>query len=170
MTNTFCQNGYLGMLPGRCIFVWCTCCFVSSLPMKGVHFVLLLCFIISSVYMKCYRFFFLSQKRARPKKKKVVLNWWKDEIYLRLYLCSYRQISYYMIKDSQMVLKNVLEFQCKGCAEMISGQNFKLRKEVDRAKLLICSPLSRRPDWKVSLSLVCHCDQVHGFVVLSVNW
>lgn len=152
--------------------------FLSDVPVVLFHlfqwrvYILYCCFVLLSLLCtwNATDFFFYHKREQDQKKKKVVLNWWKDEIYLRLYLCSYRQISYYMIKDSQMVLKNVLEFQCKGCAEMISGQNFKLRKEVDRAKLLICSPLSRRPDWKVSLSLVCHCDQVHGFVVLSVNW
>lgn len=72
-----------------------------------------------------------------------------------------------------MALKNVPELQCKQSAEIISDsdqKNFKMRKEEVWAELLICSPLLQRPDWKVSLSLVCHCDQVHGFVVPSVNW
>lgn len=72
-----------------------------------------------------------------------------------------------------MALKNVPEQQCKQRTETISysdQKNFKVRKEEDWAKLLICSPLLQRPDWKVALSLVCHCDQVHGFVVPSVNW
>lgn len=72
-----------------------------------------------------------------------------------------------------MLLKNAPELRWKQSAEVIPDsdqKNFKHRKEEDRAKLLICSPLLQRPDWKVSPTLVCHCDQAHSFVVLSVNW
>lgn len=48
-----------------------------------------------------------------------------------------------------MQLKNAPELRCKQSAEVISDsdqKNFKFRKEEDRAKLLICSPLLQRPD------------------------